>query len=449
MVIGLDCIPCHTPGPNQGIAMHKCNPSSTFPEPNSKPRHGLAILTAVAWFGLVGCGGSGNSAQTGSGGKGTGGQPASGGKSGQGGQISSGGQTGQGGQGVSTAGSGGKTSTGGNSGNSGGSAGSSLGGQTSTGGSGGNGGSAGGGSSGGGTVATGGVGGGGTGGVIGTGGSATGGSSQGGTQGGTKIDGGPGGSTGGNSGFDASVDRALDGGSLSPDGGTGWSPCPTDGTACKIMPLGDSITDGVGSSGGGYRVELFKQTIANSQLITFVGRNVNGPTSVIVAGKTITFPRNHEGYSGYTIDTGGGRTGISTLVDAGISANMPHIVLLMISTNDVNISLDLTNASTRLGALLDRIIKDAPNALVVVAKIVPTTNDTTNPRVRTYNDAIPGLVQTRATAGKHIAMVDMYAAFAANSSYKTAIMSDELHPNDAGYVVMAQTWYAAITAYLR
>jgi hypothetical protein len=30
-------------------------------------------------------------------------------------------------------------------------------------------------------------------------------------------------------------------------------------------------------------------------------------------------------------------------------------------------------------------------------------------------------------------LVDMYAAFTANTNYKTALMNDELHPNDAGY----------------
>ena len=57
-------------------------------------------------------------------------------------------------------------------------------------------------------------------------------------------------------------------------------------------------------------------------------------------------------------------------------------------------------------------------------------------------------MQTRANAGKHVVMVDMYAAFTANTSYKTALMSDELHPNNAGYMVMANTWYAAISSYL-
>jgi lysophospholipase L1-like esterase len=173
---------------------------------------------------------------------------------------------------------------------------------------------------------------------------------------------------------------------------------------------------------------------------------MNGPTTV--AGKP--FPMSHEGYSGYTIDPDStdGRSGISPLVDAALSMFHPKIVLLMIGTNDVNISLDLANAPTRLGALLDRITADEPNALLVVAKITPTTTDTTNARVQTYNNAIPGLVQARAAAGKHIALVDMYAAFTANTSYKTALMNDDLHPNDAGYVVMAQTWYAAIKAFL-
>jgi lysophospholipase L1-like esterase len=415
-----------------------------------RPAGKALLLVAIVCFGAAGCGESGTPAHTGSGG--SGGQA--------GGHTGSGGQTGQGGS--SAVGTGGRV-TGGAPG-SGGSAGDGSGGATSIG-TGGKGGASTGGSGAGGTPSTGGGSGSGGGGAIGTGGntpstggaptgSATGGSATGGSatgsspQGGTR-DGGQGGSGGSDSGADASVDRATDSPAILPDGGDEFAPCPSDGTACKIMPLGDSITDGVGSSGGGYRVELFKQSLTNNQSVTFVGRNLNGPTSVTVSGQTKPFPRNHEGYSGYTIDTGGGRTGISTLVDAGISASVPHIVLLMIGTNDVNISLDLTNAPTRLGALLDRIAKDAPKALIVVAKLVPTTNDTTNTRVRTYNDAIPGLVQTRAAAGKHIVMVDMYTAFTSNTSYKTALMNDELHPKDAGYAVMAQTWYAALKSYLR
>jgi lysophospholipase L1-like esterase len=124
-------------------------------------------------------------------------------------------------------------------------------------------------------------------------------------------------------------------------------------------------------------------------------------------------------------------------------------VLLMIGTNDVNKGIDLANAPNRLGKLLDQITTAAPNALLVVAKITPTTTDAGNTKVQSYNNAIPGLVQMRASAGKHIIMVDMYAAITANANYKTVWLDDNLHPNDAGYVVMGQTWYAGIKSYLR
>lgn len=217
------------------------------------------------------------------------------------------------------------------------------------------------------------------------------------------------------------------------------------------MPIGDSITFGSHSSGGGYRVELFRQSVMASKEITFVGRNSNGPNTVVVNGATTNFPKNHEGYSGYTIDTNpaANRTGISTVVDAALTAAKPQIVLLMIGTNDVNNNLDLASAPVRLGNLLDRITTMAPNALLVVAKITPTKTDATNRKVQSYNDAIPGLVQTRVSAGKHIVVVDMYTAITANANYKTVWLDDDLHPNDAGYVVMGQAWYAGIGSFLR
>jgi lysophospholipase L1-like esterase len=213
-----------------------------------------------------------------------------------------------------------------------------------------------------------------------------------------------------------------------------------------VLPLGDSITEGccVGSYGG-YRTELFHQALTNSKKITFVGSLTNGPTTV----DSQTFPQHHEGHGGYTIDSGTGHNGISgQITDSAISNNHPGIVLLMIGTNDINGNIDTANAPTRLGNLMDEIIKDAPNALLVVASIIPSKTDGTNNNFRTYNAAIPGLVDTRAKAGKHIIFVDNYAAISQNTDYKTALMNDNLHPNAAGYVVLGQSFYNAISSVL-
>jgi lysophospholipase L1-like esterase len=188
-------------------------------------------------------------------------------------------------------------------------------------------------------------------------------------------------------------------------------------------------------------VELFRQAVANQQAITFAGTAPpNGPMTV--AGQP--FPRAHQGHSGFTI-SGGGAGSLAGLVDASIAASNPDIILLHIGTNDINLNQNVAAAPQRLGALIDQITDDAPDALLVLAQIIPTTTAATNTRVQAYNAAMPALVASRVAAGKHIALVDVYTPFINTPNFGTAtIMNDFLHPNDAGYVVLAQTWYAAI-----
>jgi lysophospholipase L1-like esterase len=225
-----------------------------------------------------------------------------------------------------------------------------------------------------------------------------------------------------------------------------YSPCPPKGTECAIMPLGDSITDGYTNSiGGGYRPQLFHLALAASKTITFVGSASNGPDTV----DGVPFPKAHEGHSGWTIENGCGRSGIAEIVVDTLGTYTPHIVTLMIGTNDVDTSCNLSTAGTRLADLFDSILATDPKLLLVVAQIVPTTDDTENTKVQAFNALIPPLVKTRADAGKHIVTVDMYGAFTANASYKTEYMSDKLHPKDAGFNKMAETWYAAIGTLLK
>ena len=230
-------------------------------------------------------------------------------------------------------------------------------------------------------------------------------------------------------------------------GGAGaYRPCPTSaGGACVVLPLGDSITEGCCTAPeGGYRIELFNQAVLAGKNITFVGSLLNGPPTV--ANKT--FPMRHEGHGGFTI-SGGGNGGIAgSITDSAISTYHPNIVLLMIGTNDINDNIDITNAPSRLGRLIDEIIVDAPAALVVVSTIIPIAAPGGDQRTQAYNAAIPALVNARASAGKHVVLVDNYAAFSKNPNYQTALKADGLHPNTAGYVILGDTFYGAIAALL-
>jgi lysophospholipase L1-like esterase len=210
-----------------------------------------------------------------------------------------------------------------------------------------------------------------------------------------------------------------------------------------ILPFGDSITDGYATPGG-YRIDLFRRTLTANQRITFVGSAANGPTTV----DGVMFPRNNEGHSGWTIDNDATHSGISSLVPTAIGFN-PNVVLLMIGTNDLNQNVNVAQAPTRLGNLLDSMFTRRSDMLVVLAQIVPGRQDSLNSRIMTYNAAMPGLVATRVSAGRHIVLVDMYTAFTRDSNYKTALLADDLHPTPAGYARMADTWYAAVGSLFR
>jgi lysophospholipase L1-like esterase len=225
--------------------------------------------------------------------------------------------------------------------------------------------------------------------------------------------------------------------------------CPRDGTVCKIMPFGDSITDGYNpDTPGGYRVELFRRAHSAGKSLRFVGSASNGPDTV----DGVAFPRDHEGHSGWTIAPAGGRSGISTRVQTVMPQYAPDIVLLMIGTNDAADDYDMANAPARLGRLLDDIYAQLPDVHISVAQLIPSRGDGSqgddtdlNARIRTFNEAIPELVRARESAGRHISIVDMYTPFDPD---RRSLLEDEWHPNAAGYARIGAAWYAAIESLL-
>lgn len=345
------------------------------------------------------------------------------GASGKGGTAGAGGSATAGSSGATSAGSGGKASAGsagtiGGGGASGGLGGGGSGGAATAGGGagGGAGGSVGGAQSGG----AGGLGGGGAGGATGGGGAggASGGGSGGSSGGGAAGEGGKGGAAGGKGG------AAGAGGTSNP---TGFDPCPATGP-CKILPLGDSITDGIGFSGG-YRVQLFHLALEDDHEITFVGGSMNGPSMV----DGVTFPKAHEGHSGWTISQ------IDGIVPSPALNPEPNIILLHIGTNDMYQTP--SGAPDRLGTLIDQIVQELPDTLLVVSTIIPLPSS--SGPVNTFNAAVPGVVNARKDAGKHVLLVDQFTGFPTNE------LGDGVHPNQAGYSRMAGVWYAAISSYLK
>ncbi|MFC3890616.1 ricin-type beta-trefoil lectin domain protein, partial [Lentzea rhizosphaerae] len=189
----------------------------------------------------------------------------------------------------------------------------------------------------------------------------------------------------------------------------------------RVMPLGDSITEGT-QVPGGYRIGLW-QRLGNYR-VDFVGSQFNGPSSL--------GDHDHEGHPGWRIDQ------IDANIVTWLRNTNPRSVLLHIGTNDVLQNFDVANAPARLSTLVDRITSTAPNADVFVATIIPLSDAGQESRARTFNATIPGMVQSKVNAGKRVHLVDMHSALT------TADLIDGVHPTAGGYDKMAAVWNTAL-----
>jgi lysophospholipase L1-like esterase len=275
-----------------------------------------------------------------------------------------------------------------------------------------------------------------------------GGTAAGGGNAGESGNGGASGGGGGNGSAGSSAGSAGTGGEAG-SGVTPYKPCPTNGDACKILPFGDSITEGVKSSdNAGYRSQLFKLVVTAKQKVTFTGSLSGGPAQV--SGQT--FPRMHEGHAGWTIEPGysefSGYGGISSLVPSPALSGAPHIVLLHIGANDLFPTKDGAGMATRLDALVEKIADEVPTSLIVLAQITPvgSTNnghtqaqvDAANAAQMLYNSKIPAIIQSHVAKGHHVIGADM------SKMPVSGLTTASVHPNDQGYAYMADIWYAAI-----
>ncbi|MDY6804490.1 MAG: SGNH/GDSL hydrolase family protein [Cyanobacteriota bacterium] len=191
----------------------------------------------------------------------------------------------------------------------------------------------------------------------------------------------------------------------------------------KIMPLGDSITDGYDFPGG-YRINLWKQLSDRGYKINFVGSLINGPNYLP--------DRDHEGHSGWRIDQ------INEYINIWLKRTQPDIILLTIGTNDIAQNYRVKTAPERLNNLIDEIFQEVPNADILVASIPPIEMEELDRRVNEYNRAIAALVERRQKEGDRLIFVDI------NSALNFDDLEDSVHPNSRGHSKMATVWEEAL-----
>ena len=213
--------------------------------------------------------------------------------------------------------------------------------------------------------------------------------------------------------------------------------------AIRIMPLGDSITQGITSGVDieneqvSYRKTLRDLLVADGYSIDFVGSQSNG--------SDVFDDSQHEGHPGWTAQQ------ILLKINEFLTDNPPDIVLLHIGTNNMNWGYSPEDTAIAVEQILDGIDnyewEKGVNIIVVLALIINQEDyecgldsDTTE-----YNNLLEDMARLRIESGDRLEIVNMECD--AGIDYRrqpVGDMWDDLHPFETGYEKMAWEWYYAL-----
>lgn len=198
------------------------------------------------------------------------------------------------------------------------------------------------------------------------------------------------------------------------------------------MPLGDSITFGVGQTNSdAYRYQLYLDLLAASQTIQYVGSLTSGTD--LPAGQ-----QHNEGHGGFLISD------IAAGVDGWIAAQpgMTRVILLIGTNNAANFTT-ISTIGAQYASLLDQIHTDCPGCIIYDCSIPPQTNVTSNPLytvILKMNAVNKSACLHRQSFCRYI---DVYPLLTWPGDFNV----DGIHPNDAGYVKIGNGIYNGISSY--
>lgn len=184
----------------------------------------------------------------------------------------------------------------------------------------------------------------------------------------------------------------------------------------RVLPLGDSITDG--GPTGGYRTPLWQRAQAARCPVDLVGSLRSGPPEL--------GDPDHEGHWGQRIDQ------VDALAGGRVRAAAPDVVLLHLGTNDLYQGAPAATALVRLDHLLATVLAARPQAVVVVATVVPLALRP-GPRAA-FNAGLPELVAAHRARGDDVRLADM-------APVDPAHLPDGVHPDVRGDATMATVWW--------
>ncbi len=233
-----------------------------------------------------------------------------------------------------------------------------------------------------------------------------------------------------------------------------WGGYDANAVEFRIMPLGDSITDGFGGEGANYRVALMQKLAAHGYRPIALGlresawgKRHSTDSAGVVAPEEYRWNSGVAGARIRSTHRAGLRESVDTVLEC--SGN-PDIVTLKIGTNDIDDSP--ADMFAGWSNVVWRILKARPNVRVVSASILDAHTAARNERAIAYNGMMRELVERpESEAGAfpagRVFFCDLYAACprTVGGAYAGNFLSEsDLHPNWVGHDKTSDAWFDAV-----
>ncbi|WP_244981854.1 SGNH/GDSL hydrolase family protein [Corallococcus exercitus] len=203
----------------------------------------------------------------------------------------------------------------------------------------------------------------------------------------------------------------------------------------KVMPLGDSITQGAAGHGS-YRCQLWRKLTRKGYRADFVGTLSTGYLGENTCS-SVWFDRDHEGHWSWRADQ------VLANISNWAASERPDLVLIHLGTNDTYYNQTEDSTVSELEQIIDRLRVVNPRVKVFLAQIIPTSGASLSLKLQSLNQRMPGLAEAKSTEDSPVYVVDQWTGF--NPSTDTY---DGIHPNLIGEEKMAERWFQAIREHL-
>lgn len=189
----------------------------------------------------------------------------------------------------------------------------------------------------------------------------------------------------------------------------------------RIMPVGDSITEGAAQFAC-YRQPLATRLREAGIAFEYVGRRGMGDGDA------------HEGYGGKNAAF------IADTVGASFAGLHPDIVLIHAGHNYDGREQPIPRIVAATEQLIAAFRRANPHGTVLLAQVIPSGKLPKYAYIPELNRALADLARRLDSPGQRVVLVDQATGF----DPQTDTVSDLVHPNPAGAEKMAERWFEAI-----